>query len=364
MPDHTGSLHKILSIQFNQDRRLFIVGDNRGFEVFSTDPLKSLRRTVYEDGGLSGAALLHSSNIMALVGGGEFPKYPHNQVILYDDQQQVVAAEIEFRAQVMAVRMRRGLLAAALKNRVFLYALEQKWRPRKLAAFDCHQCDDLEKLVLSVEGGDCAVVAFPGKRPGSVHLVRVDNCDLKEDQNDAKVTQLGIITAHDSPIACLAITVLGDYIATASQKGTLIRIFQVSTSRLRGEFRRGADPAIITCMSFSSDNSKLAVCSDKGTIHIFNTNLTVDNKDKSPAIDHLRHTSAPIPDLLKPVLPKYFSSTWSFAHIHQREGKMVAIFSPHEPNAVIVVRYDGLHFKYIYDENRGGEAVMVSSKAL
>ena len=122
------------------------------------------------------------------------------------------------------------------------------------------------------------------------------------------------------------------------------------------EFRRGVDPAVITSMSFNQDGTKLAVASDKGTIHIFNLNN--NNTDQSTS-----NTTAPIPDLLKPVLPKYFSSTWSFAHIRQREGRVVVAFAPEERNALIVVRHDGLYYKYMYDENRGGEAVLVCTEA-
>lgn len=59
-------------------------------------------------------------------------------------------------------------------------------------------------------------------------------------------------------------------VASASVLGTLIRIHSTTTTNLLYEFRRGIDKADITSMKFSHDDSKLAVLSDKYTLHIFN----------------------------------------------------------------------------------------------
>jgi hypothetical protein len=93
------------------------------------------------------------------------------------------------------------------------------------------------------------------------------------------------------------------------------------------------------------------VASEKGTVHIFN-------------LDATGNQPAGIPSVLKAVLPKYFSCARSFAQLHLREGRVCVAFLPDQQNALAVVRYDGLYFKYVFDEERGGEAVMVNSKAL
>jgi hypothetical protein len=84
--------------------------------------------------------MLYTSNLMALVGGGGLPKYPNNRVVVFDDRDECVRAQIEFRAQVRAVSLRMGLIAAALDNRVFLYSWSGK--PAKLGAFDTFHCSE------------------------------------------------------------------------------------------------------------------------------------------------------------------------------------------------------------------------------
>lgn len=61
----------------------------------------------------------------------------------------------------------------------------------------------------------------------------------------------------------------GSRIASASEKGTLIRLWDCHTGDLLREFRRGTDRAVIYCLAFNQSSTFLACSSDKGTIHIF-----------------------------------------------------------------------------------------------
>ncbi|XP_027775212.1 autophagy-related protein 18a-like [Solanum pennellii] len=74
------------------------------------------------------------------------------------------------------------------------------------------------------------------------------------------------IVAHDSVLACFALTREGNLLATASTEGTLIRIFNTLEGILLQEVRRGSDRAEIYSLSFSPTAQWLAVSSDKGTV--------------------------------------------------------------------------------------------------
>ena len=61
----------------------------------------------------------------------------------------------------------------------------------------------------------------------------------------------------------------GSLVASASEKGTIIRIFATDTGHAIQEVRRGSEKAEIYSLSFDKNSNWMACSSDKGTIHIF-----------------------------------------------------------------------------------------------
>jgi len=90
-----------------------------------------------------------------------------------------------------------------------------------------------------------------------------------------------LIPAHETSLSCFALNFDGTLLATSSEKGTLIRIFDTSTGRNLQELRRGADKAEIYSLAFNYNSYWLACSSDKGTVHIFSINPKGEKKEKS-----------------------------------------------------------------------------------
>jgi autophagy-related protein 18 len=84
------------------------------------------------------------------------------------------------------------------------------------------------------------------------------------------LTALNMIQAHKSPIAALAMNAQGTMIATASDKGTVIRTFSIPDGKKIAEYRRGTKSARVFSMNFNAVGSLLAVSSDTETVHIYN----------------------------------------------------------------------------------------------
>jgi hypothetical protein len=89
-----------------------------------------------------------------------------------------------------------------------------------------------------------------------------------------------LMEAHESSLRALALTVDGKKLATASNKGTLIRVWDVASVTCLHEFRRGVERATITCLAWSWNANWLACSSDKGTTHIF---CAAPDSDKNPS---------------------------------------------------------------------------------
>ncbi|KAF5951146.1 hypothetical protein HYC85_009090 [Camellia sinensis] len=87
--------------------------------------------------------------------------------------------------------------------------------------------------------------------------------------------------ARDSQIACLNLTMDGLLLATASTKGTLIRIFNTIDGTKLQEVCRGVEKADIFRIALSPNVQWLAVSSDKGTVHLFSLRVRVVGEDSS-----------------------------------------------------------------------------------
>lgn len=104
-----------------------------------------------------------------------------------------------------------------------------------------------------------------------------------------------VIPAHQAPLSCIAMNNEGTLLATASEKGTVIRVFRLPSAEKLYQFRRGSMPARIHCMSFNATSTLLCVSSATETVHIFKLTpqeaaATDGNGDMSP-----QHARSPLP---------------------------------------------------------------------
>jgi len=294
--------------------------------------------------------MLFRSNILALVGGGPKSQYPSNKVLIWDDHQSRCISEFSFRSEIRAVKLRRDRIVVVLEHKIYVYSfmdlrllhqIENLANPRGLCCLSHHM--------------NTSVLACPGVRQGEV---RVEHFGLNMVQ---------IINAHDSNIACMTMTLDGLLLATASTKGTLIRIFNTMDGTRLQEVRRGVDRADIYSIALSPNVQWLAVSSDKGTVHIFSLRVRVSGED-SHSTEHetssnsLQALVSPASganpgsslSFLRGVLPKYFSSEWSFARFHVPEvTQFFAAFGAH--NTIAIIGMDGSFYRCNFDPVNGGE---------
>ena len=98
---------KILYISFNQDNTCFAVGTEIGYKIYD---LLNPNLDYYErvlDGGIGIIEMLYKSNILVLVGGGKYPKYPQNKVILFDDNSGKIITELSFNGNVNNIKLKK-----------------------------------------------------------------------------------------------------------------------------------------------------------------------------------------------------------------------------------------------------------------
>ncbi|ODV90578.1 hypothetical protein CANCADRAFT_108021 [Tortispora caseinolytica NRRL Y-17796] len=284
----------LLSAAFNQDQGCFAIGHEKGFRVYSTDPMEARVRRDFNDGGIGIAQMLYRTNYLALVGGGRSPKFSENKVVVWDDLKKAPALSLEFYSPVLSVQLSRTRIVVCGKNKIHIYAFSSP--PLRIAIYETSNNPH----------GICAlssnVLAFPARTEGQIQVV-----DLSPQGQERNL--VSIVKAHKSPVRCIALSNDGALLASASEAGTIIRIHSTQTTALVHEFRRGLDRAEMYSMAFSPSARRLAVLSDKGTLHVYDSVMTPESVSTNR-----KHFLSVLP-----LLPSYFSSEWSFVSYRVRE---------------------------------------------
>jgi autophagy-related protein 18 len=177
---------------------------------------------------------------------------------------------------------------------------------------------------------DHCYLAYPGSATvGEVQIFDAVNLHAKT-----------MIPAHDSPLAAIAFSSTGAEIATASEKGTVIRVFSVSIginmtnsnvtfeciafqvndgSKLF-EFRRGVKRCVsIASLTFSTCSKYLCCSSNTETVHIFKLErqaAAVPKEEANTKDDWFGYLSKTVSSYLPIALPSnvtFFSQDRAFA---------------------------------------------------
>ena len=183
--------------------------------------------------------------------------------------------ELTFHGMVVAVRMNRKRLVVMLEEIVFIYdisnmkLLHQQLTPLNPAGI-CAVSPNSENNFLVLPHCQKSPPTAPSQQshvPKSIVKETISGDVLLYDLN--KMEEVTVIQAHQTPVSYVAVNNDGTLMATASEKGTVLRIFSIPDGKKMYQFRRGTMPSTIYCMSFNATSTLLCVSSATETVHVF-----------------------------------------------------------------------------------------------
>lgn len=340
-----GRREGILVADFNQDYSCIALGTQSGYSITNCEPWGQVHAK--ELGPTCLVSMLFSTSLVAVVvrspAGGE------KRLHILNTKRNSTICELTFPADIRAVRMNRRRLVVALATALYVYDISNM----KLLHTIETGMNTTGLCVLAPASDEC-YMAYAAHEAGDSHVVVY---------NLHTLAMVHVIPAHRSRVACLAFNAAGTVLATASEKGTVIRLFSVPSGRLLHQFRRGTYPARIFRMSFNVAGTILCVTSDSDTVHLFRVPAWTTPCDPNQALAQKKRRawrSTSMAQTLGTYLPSSVTEMWEptrdFAWLKlPRPGlRAIAVVSNTLP-VVLVLTYEGILYTYTLDLELGGE---------
>ncbi|KAF8538334.1 autophagy-related protein 18 [Trichophaea hybrida] len=253
-------------VTFNQDFSCLAVGNHNGYRIYNCDPF----RNVYEnkEGDVSIVEMLFSTSLVALI-------LSPRRLVITNTKRQTTICELTFPTSILAVKLNRKRLIVALEEQIYVYdisnmkllhTIETSPNPNAI----CSLSPSSEKCYIAYPRPTSNPSPFspPSHAPPASTLPSPPTGDVL--LFDAlKLEAVNVVEAHKSPLSHVALNNDGTLLATASDKGTIIRVFNVPDAQKLYQFRRGTYPSRIFSMSFNLVSSLLCISSATETVHIF-----------------------------------------------------------------------------------------------
>ena len=196
--------------------------------------------------------MLYRTNILALVGSDNNMNNKRSKLIIWDDCQKKPLSELKFNQNIMNVKLRKDKIVVVCRDKIYVFNLSN------FKNIDIIETGDNSHGIVGISyEQDQTLLAYPDKERGKVRIKNYEK------------SSVFYINAHENNIAYIALSYNGSLLATASEQGTLIRIFNTENGNLLQEVRRGKDKADIKYICFEPNYRFIAATSNKGTIHIW-----------------------------------------------------------------------------------------------
>ncbi|KAL3274281.1 hypothetical protein HHI36_015686 [Cryptolaemus montrouzieri] len=247
---------------------------------------------------------------------------------------------------ILSVKLNRNRLVVVLEESLYIHNI----RDMKVLHTIRDTPPNPHGLCALSPSGEPCFLAYPGSSSvGEVQIFDASNLYAKN-----------MIHAHDSPLAAIAFSPNGLRIATASEKGTVIRVCSVADGRKLFEFRRGVKRCVdIACLSFSDCGQYLGCSSNTETVHVFKL-LEEQTNDANQAADEgswMGYLSTYLPTQVTDV----FKQGRAFATAHMPfygVKNVLGIRIIQDQLRLLVATEEGILYIYNINPNETGDLVL------
>ena len=245
---------EVLFANFNQDCTSLAMATKRGYCLYALDTIENVK-LLYDNAGTDTELCLldrlFSSSLVAFAS----LKSPRKLKVCHFKKGNEIC-NYSYSNSILALKLNRLRLIVVLEESIFIHSI----RDMKVLHTIRDTPSNHRGLCCLSFNNENSYFAYPGSSvSGEVQLFDVTT-----------LRNIGMIKAHDSPLAAMNFDSTAKKLVTASGKGTVIRVFSVPDGQKLFECRTGFMKYVsIGTLAFSPDSSLLLVSSNTEIIHIF-----------------------------------------------------------------------------------------------
>ncbi|KAG7459565.1 hypothetical protein MATL_G00212040 [Megalops atlanticus] len=338
---------------FNQDTTSLAVGTKTGYRLFSVTSVDKLD-CVYESAETPDVYIverLFSSSLVVVVS-----QATPRRMNVYHFKKGTEICNYSYSNNILSVRLNRQRLVVCLEESIYIHNIKDM-KLLKTLLNTPHNPSGL--CALSITHSN-SYLAYPGSATiGEIIVYDANNLNT-----------VTMIPAHDSPLAAITFNASGTKLASASERGTVIRVFTVPEGHRLLEFRRGMKRYVsISSLSFSLDAQFLCASSNTETVHIFKLEQPGNSgEESSPTWSaYMGKMISAASSYLPAQVSDMMNQDRAFATVRLNvsgQRNVCALATIQKLPRLLVASSDGQLYVYNLDPHEGGECVLVKKHRL
>ncbi|KAB1263223.1 WD repeat domain phosphoinositide-interacting protein 2 [Camelus dromedarius] len=342
-----------LPVEVTVTVRSLAVGSKSGYKFFSLSSVDKLEQ-IYECTDTEDVCIverLFSSSLVAIVS----LKAPRKLKVCHFKKGTEIC-NYSYSNTILAVRLNRQRLIVCLEESLYIHNIRDM---KVLHTIRETPPNPAGLCALSISNEHC-YLAYPGSATiGEVQVF--DTINLRA---------ANMIPAHDSPLAALAFDASGTKLATASEKGTVIRVFSIPEGQKLFEFRRGVKRCVSICsLAFSMDGMFLSASSNTETVHIFKLETVKEKPQEEPTTwtGYFGKVLMASTSYLPSQVTEMFNQGRAFATVRLPfcgHKNICALATIQKIPRLLVGASDGYLYMYNLDPQEGGECTLMKQHKL
>ncbi|XP_057717290.1 WD repeat domain phosphoinositide-interacting protein 1-like isoform X1 [Corythoichthys intestinalis] len=337
---------------FNQDSTSLAVGTKTGYKLFSlttVDKLDCIHESEMSD--ICIVERLFSSSLVVIV------RTTTSQCMnIYHFKKGTEICSYNYPNKILAVKLNRHRLVVCLEESIYIHNIKDMKLLKTLLNIPSNPSG---LCALSTNHSSNSYIAYPGSATMGETVVYDAN-------NMSTVT---MVPAHDSPLAALCFNASATKLASASERGTVIRVFSIPEGLRLFEFRRGMKRYVnISSLSFSPDAQFLCASSNTETVHIFKLEQVGQSGEESATWSaYVGKMFTAASSYLPAQVSGMISQDRAFATVHlvtSGQRNVCTLATIQKLPRLLAATADGHLFIYNVNPQDGGECILAHSHRL